>query len=175
VTGEVKEINTRATLISTNDRVDVLVPNSEFINGTVTNWSLREKHIRTRIPFGVAYGTDKELVKKAALEAASLLLHELKGRHAKPAEVWLVGFGESSLNFELVLWLQPEAVKRPRNVLAAYNWELETALAKYGIEIPFPQRDLHIKSGGRYRPGQLADKGQHLKNEFPVALGREFE
>lgn len=147
VTGEVKEINTRATLITTNDRVDILVPNSQFINGTVTNWTLREKHRRTRIPFGVAYGTDKELVKKAALEAAASLPHELKGRHARPAEVWLVGFGESSLDFELVLWLHPDAVKRPMAILAEYNWAIETALGKYNIEIPFPQRDLHIRSG----------------------------
>jgi len=147
VTGEVKEINTRATLITTNDRVDILVPNSQFINGLVTNWTLRDKHRRTRIPFGVAYGTDKELVKKAALEAASTLSHELTGRDARPAQVWLVAFGESSLDFELVLWLKPESVKRPGATTADYNWALETALGKYGIEIPFPQRDLHIRSG----------------------------
>lgn len=147
VTGEVKEINTRATLITTNDRVDILVPNSQFINGTVINWTLRDKHRRTRIPFGVAYGTEKELVKKAALEAASSLPHELKGRHARPAEVWLVGFGDSSLDFELVLWLEPDAVKRPLAILSEYNWAIETSLRKHGIEIPFPQRDLHIKSG----------------------------
>lgn len=147
VTGEVKEINTRATLITTNDKVDVLVPNSQFINGTVTNWTLRDKHRRTRIPFGVAYGTDKDLVKKAVLEAAATLNHELQGKHARPADVWLVGFGESSLDFELVLWLHPDAVKRPLAVLAEYNWAIETALRKYNIEIPFPQRDLHIRSG----------------------------
>lgn len=147
VTGEVKEINTRATLITTNDRVDILVPNSQFINSTVTNWTLREKHRRTRIPFGVAYGTDKELVKKAALEAAASLQHELTGTDARPAQVWLVGFGESSLDFELVLWLHPDAVKRPAAITAEYNWAIETALRKYNIEIPFPQRDLHIRSG----------------------------
>lgn len=147
VTGEVKEINTRATLITTNDRVDILVPNAQFINGMVTNWTLRDKHRRTRIPFGVAYGSDKELVKKAALEAASSLPHELKGKAARPAEVWLVNFGESSLDFELVLWLKAEAVKRPMAIVAEYNWAIETALRKYDIEIPFPQRDLHIRSG----------------------------
>jgi len=58
--------------------------------------------------------------------------------------VWLVGFGDSSLDFELVVWLTDDAVRRPGAVNAAYNWEIETALGKYGIEIPFPQRDLHI-------------------------------
>lgn len=147
LTGEVREINIRATLVTTNDNVDILVPNSEFINNRVTNWTLRDSHRRVHIPFGVAYGTDKDLVKKAALEAAAEVPHILTGQHAKPPQVWLTGFGDSSLDFELVIWLSPEAVKRPSAVTADYNWALETALGKYGIEIPFPQRDLHIRSG----------------------------
>lgn len=147
LTGEVREINIRSTRVTTNDNVDILVPNSEFINKQVTNWTLRDGYRRTRIPFGVAYGTDKDLVRKAALEAAAEVPHMLKGRNAKPPQVWLVGFGDSSLDFELVVWLSPEAVKRPSAVAADYNWAIETALAKYDIEIPFPQRDLHIRSG----------------------------
>ena len=147
LTGEVKEINIRSTRIMTNDNVDILVPNAEFINNRVTNWTLKEGHRRTRIPFGVAYGTDKDLVAKAVLEASKTVKHELTGRGAKPAEVWLTNFGESSLDFELVLWLRPSSVKRPGKVAADYNWAIETALTKYGIEIPFPQRDLHIRSG----------------------------
>lgn len=145
--GEVREINIRATLITTNDNVDILVPNSEFINNRVTNLTLRDAFVRARIPFGVAYGTDKELVRKAALEAAENVPHMLTGPKAKPPQVWLTNFGESSLDFELVVWLKPDAVKRPGSVKAEYNWELETALTKYGIEIPFPQRDLHFRSG----------------------------
>jgi len=137
-TGEVKEIGIRATRVTTNDNIDMLVPNSEFINNRVTNWTLREGFRRLRIPFGVACGTDKELVRKAVLEAAATVPHELKGPGARPAEVWLVNFGESSLDFELVIWLDPAAVKRPARVNADYNW---------AIEIPFPQRDLHIRSG----------------------------
>ena len=147
LTGEVREINIRSTRVTTNDNVDILVPNSEFINNRVTNWTLRDAFRRVRISFGVAYGTDKDLVRKAALEAAASVPHMLKGRGAKPPEVWLTGFGDSSLDFELVVWLAPEAVKRPGAVGADYNWALETALSKYGIEIPFPQRDLHIRSG----------------------------
>jgi potassium-dependent mechanosensitive channel len=70
LTGEVKEIGIRATRVTTNDNVDILVPNAEFINNRVTNWTLREGFRRMRFSFGVAYGTDKELVRKAALEAA---------------------------------------------------------------------------------------------------------
>ncbi|MEO1580261.1 MAG: mechanosensitive ion channel domain-containing protein [Pseudomonadota bacterium] len=144
--GKVREINVRATLVTTNDNVDILVPNEEFIRTRVTNWTLREGYRRVRIPFGVAYGTDKELVKKAALEAAEAVPHRLTGPHAKEPEVWLMNFGASSLDFELVIWLRPESVKRPSRVIADYNWALEDALTKYGIEIPFPQRDLHVRT-----------------------------
>jgi small-conductance mechanosensitive channel len=146
VTGEVKEINMRSTLITTNDNIDILVPNSEFVGGRVINWTLREAYRRMRIPFGVAYGTDKELVKKAALEAAGNVPWTLSKNKGRQPQVWFVEFGDSSLNFELVVWLTPEAVKRPGSVQAAYLWEIETKLNEYAIEVPFPQRDLHVRS-----------------------------
>lgn len=61
-------------------------------------------------------------------------------------QVWLIEIGPSSLNFELVVWLNPEATKKPLAVTAAYNWALHSALEAHGIEIPFPQRDLHVRS-----------------------------
>jgi small-conductance mechanosensitive channel len=71
----------------------------------------------------------------------------LSGRNVKPADVWLTTFGDSSLDFELVVWLKPTSVKSPMKVIADYNWALEAALGRHGIEIPFPQRDLHLRSG----------------------------
>ncbi|MGR9000422.1 MAG: mechanosensitive ion channel family protein, partial [Gammaproteobacteria bacterium] len=128
--------------------VDVLVPNSEFIGGKVINWTLTDAFRRIHVPFGVAYGSDKELVRRAVLEAAENVPWSLKHpRKDRIPQVWLVGFGDSSLNFELIVWITPEAVKRPNSVQAAYLWEIETALGKYQIEIPFPQRDLHLRSG----------------------------
>ncbi len=146
VSGEVKEINMRSTLITTNDNIDILVPNSEFVNGRVTNWTMREVYRRVHIPFGVAYGTDKKLVRQAALEAAEAVPWTLKGNTARMPQVWFVEFGDSSLNFELIVWLIPEAVKRPSAVHAAYLWEIESKLQQYDIEVPFPQRDLHLRS-----------------------------
>ena len=145
--GEVKAINVRSTLVTTTDMVDILVPNSEFVNGQVINWTLTDASRRIHIPFGVAYGSDKDAVRTAALEAAHNTVHTVKNRSNREPEVWLTNFGDSSLDFELVVWVQPYAVKKPQRVRAAYYWELETALHKYGIEIPFPQRDLHIRSG----------------------------
>jgi len=144
VRGEVKEINIRSTLIRTNDNIDMLVPNSEFVNNRVINWTLREAKRRLHVPVGVAYGSDKDLVKKAILEAADQVEFTLKGVKSRQPDVWLVNFGDSSLDFELIVWLTDEATKKPARVHAAYCWAIDTALAKYGITIPFPQRDLHI-------------------------------
>ncbi|MDH5581003.1 MAG: mechanosensitive ion channel [Bdellovibrionales bacterium] len=143
--GEVKEINVRSTRITTRDNIDVLVPNSEFINTRVINWTLYDHARRVHVPFGVAYGTDKELVKKAALEAASEVDCTITNNPHRAPDVWLTEFGDSSLNFELVVWVHGKKAKKDR-VEADYLWELETKLKKYKIEIPFPQRDLHVKT-----------------------------
>lgn len=145
VTGEVREMRVRSTVITTNDNVDIVVPNSEFVSGRVVNWTMTDTSRRTRIPFGVAYGTDKELVRRALLDAAMKVPYTLKDPKRKP-QVWLVGFGDSALNFELVVWLTPDAVKRPGAVNAHYCWEIETTLKLHNIEIPFPQQDLHIRT-----------------------------
>jgi small-conductance mechanosensitive channel len=149
ITGEVREINFRSTVITTNDNIDIVVPNSAFVQGHVMNWTMREVNRRIHVPFGVAYGSNKELVRKAVLEAAANVSHTLTGDDARRPQVWLVGFGDSSLDFELVVWLAQEAVKRPAAVKADYLWAIETALGKHHIEIPFPQRDLHIRSWSR--------------------------
>lgn len=146
VHGVVHDIHIRATRITTNDNIDILVPNSEFITNNVVNWTLRETSRRLRVPFGVAYGSDKERVKQAALEAAAEVPFTLTLDGPRKPQVWLTGFGDSSLDFALVVWLTAEAVVRPATVTAAYNWALHSALEKHALEMPFPQRDLHVKS-----------------------------
>ena len=146
VQGNVREIGLRYTRITTNDDVDVIVPNSEFINGRVTNWTYENRMRRMHIPFGVAYGSDKQRVKAAALRAAQKI--DTGAVHSGPEpDVWLVGFGDSSLNFELVVWVGPARVARPSYTQAEYLWAIEDELRAAGIEIPFPQRDLHVRSG----------------------------
>lgn len=162
VHGQVREINIRSTLVTTNDSVDILVPNEEFIKAQVINWTLRDPRRRLRVSFGVAYGTDKEVVKKAGLEAAAAV-EWTDGSVGHESSVWLVEFGDSSLNYELVVWLNAEAVKRPGRVVADYNWALHSALEKYDLEIPFPQRDLNIRQPAeitvRMADGPAAPKG----------------
>jgi small-conductance mechanosensitive channel len=146
ITGRVRKINMRYTIVTSNDNVDVLVPNSEFVATRVVNWTHEDEAARVHVPFGVAYGSDKELVKKAALEAASKVPPDMAHLPNHPVQLWFMGFGDSSLDFELLVWMGAENVRRPGAVKAAYLWELHTALYKYEIEIPFPQRDLHVRS-----------------------------
>jgi potassium efflux system protein len=154
VVGRVREINFRSTRVTTNDNIDILVPNAEFVTGRVTNWTLDEAYRRIHVPYGVAYGTDKEQVRAAGLEAAAAVPHTLTDVHEHEPQVWFVGFGDSSLNFELVVWLTPAAVKRPAAVMADYLWEIHSALERHAIEVPFPQRDIHLKSFFGTREGQ---------------------
>lgn len=144
--GTVRSIDIRSTRITTNDNIDVIVPNSEFVTGRVVNWTHGSVNRRLRVEFSVAYGIDKELVKKAALEAAGAVPFTLATEGARQPQVWLVGFGESSVDFILAVWLTEQAARRNAAIKAAYLWELDSAFKRHGIDIPFPQRDLHVRS-----------------------------
>lgn len=144
--GVVHEIGARATRIRNNDSVDILIPNSQLIQGTVTNWTLRGHTRRIHVPFRAPYGVDKEKVREAVLEAANALAATMPDSPVYRTQVWLVGFGDSSLNFELVVWPRLEAVKRPNAMHAAYTWAIDDALRKAGIPVPSPQYDLHVRS-----------------------------
>jgi len=146
VVGRVSEISMRYTRITTNDSVDIFVPNSELTGGRVINWSYGELSRRIHVPFGVAYGSDKDLVREAGIAAAKGIEGTVTSEGREP-DVWLVGFGDSSLDFELIVWVSRKLLIAPGRTQARYLWALETELGKRGIEIPFPQRDLHLRSG----------------------------
>ena len=146
VVGTVTEIGVRYTRVTTNDQVDVFVPNSEFVSGRVVNWTYGNTPRRFGIAFGVAYGCDKDAVREAGLAAAAGVKGLLNdGQHE--ADVRLRGFGESSLDFELGVWLGPDLISKPGLVRSMCLWALEDELKARGIEIPYPQRDLRIRSG----------------------------
>lgn len=146
VRGIVYEIGARAIRIRNNDNVDIFVPNSKLIEERFTNWTLKGETRRIHVPFGVAYGVDKALVRKVVLEAARSVPFTMPDTSTRKNQVWLVGFGDSSLDFELVVWPNIDAVKRPNAMQAAYTWAIDDALRSAGIEIPFPQRDIRIRS-----------------------------
>jgi small-conductance mechanosensitive channel len=146
VRGHVREIAMRYTRVSSNDSLDVLVPNSEFINGRVVNWTLDDSYRRMHIPFGVAYGTPKELVREAGVAAALQVPGVVHNKNMETS-VWLVAYGDSSVNYELVVWADRDLTTRPGSTHAKLMWALDDELAARKIEIPFPQRDLHVSSG----------------------------
>lgn len=147
--GVVKEINTRATVVTTNDSVDLVVPNSVLVTTQLTNWTLRESYGRMRVSFGVAYRTDKELVKSLALEAVKKVDCALTHMPGREPQIRLVNFGDNALEFTVLFWVSRQGVRRPGRTRANFMWELETLLVENGVEIPFPQRDVHVKSDFR--------------------------
>lgn len=141
VEGLVKEIRFRSTLIQTNDNISIIVPNSELTSRGLINWSHGDTNVRLHIPVGVAYGSDIETVRKALMEVAS----EAEGvLVTPPPEAWFIGFGDSSLNFELLVWTDEPL--RHRRLKSRLNYAIDAAFRKYKVQIPFPQRDLHVKT-----------------------------
>jgi small-conductance mechanosensitive channel len=143
ITGQVQQIRARSTVIRTNDNITMIVPNTKFIDSPVTNWTYGDPRVRFRIPVGVAYGSDISKVREALLAAGSENPHTLK----EPApSVFLERFGDSSIDFELVVW-SSEMSARPSSYRSEINFAIERKFREAGIEISFPQRDLHIRSG----------------------------
>jgi small-conductance mechanosensitive channel len=143
VTGDVVKISPRATTIVTNDNIAIIVPNSEFISSQVINWSYTNRDVRLNFPVGVAYQSDPELVRKTLLEVAADHPGVLKERNA---DVLLQEFGDSSLNFILRVWTR-EYTTTPGVLRSELNYAICRKFKEHGIEIPFPQRDLHFRSG----------------------------
>ena len=144
VHGKVVEIRARSTTVITNNNIAIIVPNSKFIEENVVNWSYKEAIIRFEVPVGVAYGSDPKEVKTAILEAAG----DVDDLLQDPApDVMFTGFGDSSLDFKLRAWTRSQLHQKDA-FISQINFAIHDRLKEHGIQIPFPQRDLHIRSGG---------------------------
>ncbi|MGK7905815.1 MAG: mechanosensitive ion channel family protein [Synechococcus sp.] len=145
--GTVEQVSLRSTIIRTLDSVNVIVPNSRFMESNVISWTYRDSSYRLHVPVGVAYGSDTKKVREVLLSIA----HNHQKILKSPApQVQFVGLGDSSLNFDLLVWsIRPAE----RFILKSdLYFEIEERLHEHNIEIPFPQRDLHIRT-----PGKLAN------------------
>jgi small-conductance mechanosensitive channel len=143
VAGQVHQIRARSTVIRTNDNITMIVPNTKFIDSPVTNWTYSDPRVRFRVPVGVAYGSNIAKVTEALLAVA----RENENTLSDPGpSVFLNEFGDNSINFELVVW-SSEMSYRPRTYRSDLNFAIERKFREAGIEIAFPQRDLHIRSG----------------------------
>ena len=143
VAGRVQRISLRSTVVVTNDNISVIVPNSSFISESVVNWSHGDPKVRIGIPVGIAYGSDVEKFRKLMTEV--VLAHPQVLPDPAP-HIFFIGFGDSSLDFELGVWTA-EMLQNPKRFRSEIYYAVEKALRVNGIEIPFPQRDLHIRSG----------------------------
>jgi potassium-dependent mechanosensitive channel len=140
LSGEITRIGIRSSTVRTFQGAELLVPNGNLVSNQVTNWTLSDLRRRIDLPVGVAYGTDPEKVLELLLSVARS--HSEVLRDPEPAAVFQ-GFGDSSLNFELRFWAPKfQTHLQLKNEVAI---GIVKALNEAGIEIPFPQRDLHIK------------------------------
>lgn len=143
ISGDVTSISMRSTTIVTNDNISIIVPNSKFINDNVINWSHNDRRIRVHYPVSVSYKEDPEKVKEIVLNIANNHPDVLK--NPEPA-FWFVEYGDNSLNFELVVWTSTY-IQKPVVLKSRLYYIIFKEFAKHNIEIPFPQRDIHIRSG----------------------------
>jgi small-conductance mechanosensitive channel len=139
--GDVMAINMRSTTVRTINNISIIVPNSEFVSSQVVNWSYGDPKVRLVIDVGVSYDSDLDLVVQALREVADESPNVLK---APEPDVLLSSFGDSSWNMQLRVWL-----KDPMNyyvIRSEVNCAIVRKFKQRGIEIPYPQRDLHVRS-----------------------------
>jgi small-conductance mechanosensitive channel len=141
LSGTVLRIGARSTEIRTADHVSILVPNSRFLEQEVVNWSHGSPVCKLHAPVGVAYGSDPARVREALLEAARG--HPRILADPRPT-VDLDGFGADALLFDLEFWTRDP--QDQKEIVASLNYRIEASLRRHGIAIPFPQRDLHLRS-----------------------------
>ncbi len=156
LSGTVKEIRVRSTVVTSNDNVDVLVPNSEFVNGRVMNWTYGDNSRRLHVEFNTAYGSDKKALRDAVIAMVPTVPFALRSGSNQPGApvfypvdkapaVWFLGYGDSCMNFELVVWINATGIARPSTVKAAFRWGIDEALIKAGITIPHRQRNIMLQ------------------------------
>jgi small-conductance mechanosensitive channel len=139
--GDVVRIAARSTWVRTNSNVVIIIPNSEFVSNRVTNWTANDRQVRFTVPVGVSYASDPEEIRELLTQVA--LAHPDVLRDPEP-EVRFMQFGDSSLNFELRVWTINQ-VQTPNILTSDLNFAIFRSFREHGVEIPFPQRDVHLK------------------------------
>ncbi len=144
--GKVASINMRATIVTTFDNIDIIIPNQTLFQNNVINWTMSDNIRRLRVPFGVAYGTDVDKVQSVVL--AELFESDIdfirKDENKKPRIV-MTEMADSSVNFELFVWVEIKENKSRKIMISEFLILIYKALYKHNIEIPFPQIDVHFK------------------------------
>ena len=146
--GYVNDIRMRSITIVTNENIDIIIPNQKLIENNVINWTMNDNIRRFSIPFGVAYGTDAHRVINLVTEAVlqSKYREDIVENKKHQTSVIMTEMGNSSVNFELFVWVKGDDLHKPKQTASTFLILIYDVLNKNGIEIPFPQQDLHIRS-----------------------------
>lgn len=142
VYGRVEDVGARSVVVRTPDNVDMLIPSKNLVNGEVINWSYRDPTIRVHVPVGVSYACKPREIEEILLDAAKE--HPQVQKEPAP-EVWLVGFGDSSVNFELLVYIDLRFITQ-RKLIGQLNYIIWDKLTAAHVEIPFPQRDINLRN-----------------------------
>ncbi len=145
IEGDVVAINARSTTVVTNDNIAIIIPNSKFVTENVVNWSLTGQDVRFRVPVSVAYGSD--------LRRVVALLEEIARDNPDvladpPPIVRFLGFGDNALSLELRVW-STTLTHRKAELISNLNFAIDEKFREHDIEIPYPQRDIHIRGSSR--------------------------
>ena len=140
--GNVVQMNTRATVLRTNDNINIIIPNADLIASKVVNWTYGDDKVRFRIPFSIAYGSDIDNVKRLIEEALVDLAVTLS--HPAP-QIWMTEHDSSSLNFVAAIWVQGEAARQPARTTDTALTTIYNTLTTHNIEIPFQQMDFRFR------------------------------
>jgi len=145
--GRVTDIRMRSTTIKTNANIDVIIPNQNFIQNNVINWTMTDNIKRFEIPFGVKYGTDPQEVIDILLKAVKESgFKDIYNSHTRATRVLMTEMGDSSVNFNLFVWIKGRGILQPKRTTSRFLILIYNALNEHNIEIPFPQVDLHVRS-----------------------------
>jgi potassium efflux system protein len=152
VSGTVTRVRMRATTITDWDRKELIIPNKEFVTGQIINWSLSDQLLRVIVPVGIAYGSDTELARRILLEVAADNATVLDD---PPPRALFLGFGDNSLGFDLRVFIPSiDYFLKTKDEL---HFEIDRRFREAGVEIAFPQRDIHIRSIKSGLPVSLSD------------------
>ena len=144
--GQIRKIGVRAVSLVTRDQKEYLIPNENLMINQVENWSYSSKNVRVQVPVGVSYQADMELAEKLMLEAAKSCQRVLD---SPPPVVWMKAFGDNAVQFAIQCWIQDpeEGVGNVQSAVLKQVWAL---FKENGIELPYPQRDLHLRGSTEF-------------------------
>ncbi|WP_456456542.1 mechanosensitive ion channel domain-containing protein [Nitratifractor sp.] len=166
LSGYVTDVRMRSVTITTNGNIDIIVPNQQLIQNRVVNWTMNDKIRRFEIPFGVAYGTPVERVVQVVMEAVGRSdFQEIYTSKERQTQVIMTEMADSSVNFKLFVWIKGPKALRPLRTTSRFLTLIYTALNEAGIQIPFPQRDLHLRSVETPLPVVITDESPKKENE----------